>query len=355
MANSPVSDPRSIDNLTRCFQMPRIGKIRLGVRVDTGKGTAPKEVPHFVVPPEVERVFGPQPTSLLIMFPLNDLKEIFPTENVWYGTGTGKKCYSTPDPDKKDALQGHCLWTHVEATGNPQPPQPEDPNQRIIVPCPCPLIKNKTCTPKGLLRFMLPQISVSGVYEIGTPSVANIVRIKSALTLLYNIFERWTGIPITLTREPVKMQWQGALRTHYLLSLKFEGDLQAVHAIRNSTTISIPALPATPAPPPPAEPPAAPITIQATATPAPVNGTSTEPIRSSPAPTPPGPPPKEAPTPAASSAPPTKPVPRETPQCRCGRTVTTAVAEYSRRLFQEVLCIPCQKTYGASGQPPAAA
>ncbi len=352
-AHSPT---RSIAGVTNRFQIPRIGKIRLGVRAQTATGTAPKEVPHFVVPPEVARVYGAQPTSLLIMFPLNDRNEIFPQENVWYGTGTGKKCYG-------DGTEGHCLWAHLPATGTPKPPPPADPNQRITIPCPCPLYRDKACTPKGLLRFFLPQISLSGIYEIGTPSIANLVRINSALTLLQNLLGKLAMVPLTLYREPVKMQWNGSLRTHYLLALKFEGDLQAVEQIRNGATIAVPALPPAPgeqplSPPSPARAQPSTSTVQPPPSGA-ANGTRVQVPKATPAPATPtvaasapaaaeAQVPKSAATPDATGTPPAKPAPPGTPQCRCGRTVTATVAEYSRRLFAEVLCIPCQKSYGSS-------
>ncbi|KKL28339.1 hypothetical protein LCGC14_2376110, partial [marine sediment metagenome] len=64
-----------IIDLTDQFRFPRLGKIKLGEKVDPGGGKSPypRATPHFVVADErVREVFGDKPTDLLIAFPTDD-------------------------------------------------------------------------------------------------------------------------------------------------------------------------------------------------------------------------------------------------------------------------------------------
>ena len=68
----------SIKGLSETRRLPRLGKIRLGEKVE-GKGGKeyPKATDHFVVPEEVAAVYGNEPKRLNIMFPLNEFPSQF--------------------------------------------------------------------------------------------------------------------------------------------------------------------------------------------------------------------------------------------------------------------------------------
>ena len=54
-------------------RLPRLGKIRLGIKVEEeGKKPYPRAVDYFVCPPEVQAVLGEKPRSLPIAFPTDD-------------------------------------------------------------------------------------------------------------------------------------------------------------------------------------------------------------------------------------------------------------------------------------------
>nr|MBC8477840.1 hypothetical protein [Dehalococcoidia bacterium] len=62
-----------IKGISEIVRLPRLGKIRLGLREDTGKGSIyPLPTDYFVCPEEVKRVFGEKPRELRIMFPTED-------------------------------------------------------------------------------------------------------------------------------------------------------------------------------------------------------------------------------------------------------------------------------------------
>ena len=63
----------AIKGLSDVVRLPRLGKIRLGERVvNEGGKEYPRATEHFVAPPEVQAVYGAAPTSLEIMFPVED-------------------------------------------------------------------------------------------------------------------------------------------------------------------------------------------------------------------------------------------------------------------------------------------
>ena len=74
-----MSPIRGVSEITR---LTRLGKIHLGVKVESSKGQLiPKAVDYFVCPPEVQAVHGEKPKSLPIMFPLEDVEQF---AQQWY-------------------------------------------------------------------------------------------------------------------------------------------------------------------------------------------------------------------------------------------------------------------------------
>ena len=68
-----------IKNLSETRRMPRLGIIRLGIKVTNAEGkTYPKATDYFVCPPEVQEVYGERPKELVVMFPVNDRELITP-------------------------------------------------------------------------------------------------------------------------------------------------------------------------------------------------------------------------------------------------------------------------------------
>src|ERR1017187_6405240 len=61
-----------IKGISEVIRLPRLGKIRLGVKKDAEGMTIPEPTDYFVCPEEVKKVFGEKPRQLRIMFPTND-------------------------------------------------------------------------------------------------------------------------------------------------------------------------------------------------------------------------------------------------------------------------------------------
>lgn len=372
-------DFRSIKGLSERRRLPRLGKIRLGIKQTSTKGDSPKEVDYFVVPPEVAHVYGPQPKTLNILLPSEDPLQIFPQAYKWYGQGSGLKCKGNGET----ALR---RWADVEPATQRQLGGTHDQNDLIEIPCPCPLLKDGPCGIRAHLMVLLPDVSLSGVFQIDTTSWWNVVELNSSIDLHRGILGRIAFVPLTLRREPVEMTHDGKRRVHYLLKLAFEGNIQDALRLREQSLHNPAPIFALPAPSDDLDPAVLPdeITVEPTSQihPTTVVRTTGEPHHQ----------PDERPTPDATEPADTAPITHPEPgasvdashltapalseantahtatspipgtpqtsvpapdsaQCPCGTKVSTTVATYSRKHFDGVLCFTCQRKQPSPAAP----
>lgn len=201
----------------------------MGVKVQklTGKGAVeyPKETPWFVVPAEVEAVYGAQPTELDVMLPHEDPEVFFPQKLAMYGSGTGLQCHG--DNQKAKRLNAAGQW--------------EDRT------CPCEHLKSAenprgACTEQSSLMVLLPKVSMGGCYQITTGSFHSTVTVNSALDYIRALAGRLALIPLKLRRVPRETHNDGKKQTHYTLELILDGDLRMIRELRADTDgIFIPA------------------------------------------------------------------------------------------------------------------
>lgn len=219
-----------ISGLSQIRRLPRLGRIRGGVKVKKKGGdkrcqhkpeesclycTRPSETPHFIVPAEVAKVYGDIPTELDIMIPVNDLSECFPQAYEMYSTGRGLKCTG----DGTQALRFD-----------------EESKSMIEVPCPCELLEQKKCMQRGHLSFILPKVSVGGVYTMTTTSFHSIVDINSSLDYVTALIGRFAMVPLKLKREPRETHHDGKRQTHYTCRIELEGNIDFLNALKENTT-----------------------------------------------------------------------------------------------------------------------
>lgn len=153
-----------IKELSERRRLPRLGKIRLGVKLTSEKSRKeyPKETEFFVVPPEVARVYGERPISLDVMVPINDPGVVFPQAYKWYGGQRGLKCIGGGET---------ALRLKEETQGLEE------------IPCPCERLVSGECQKRGHFMAILPRINMGGVYQIDIGSYNSIVDINSGLDL----------------------------------------------------------------------------------------------------------------------------------------------------------------------------
>ena len=203
-----------IEGLSSIRRLPRLGKIRLGIKkvsAKTGK-EYPSETDYFVCPAEVRKVCGDEPKELNISFPINDPEVIFPQCYKWYGSSKGLKCRG----DGVNALRLN------EDTG-----EMEERN------CPCELLESGKCKQRGSLIFNLPDVAIGGVYQCDLSSYHSIVDINSGIDYARALLgEQIAFIPFKLKRVPKETHNEGKKQIHYTLQLELDVTVKQLKEIR---------------------------------------------------------------------------------------------------------------------------
>ena len=213
----------TVKGISEKRRMPRRDKIRLGIKVKSGKGKEyPKEVDYFVCPEEVQKEFGEKPKRLEIMFPVNDREQVFPQAYTWYGKSKGVLCKGN----------GEEAYRYDEKAG-------------VFVPreCPCELLEQEKggCSLRGHLMFMIPRVNMGWVYQMDTSSYHSIVDINSGIEYIEELVGLATGtkrfalVPLIIERIPRKTGGgdTGVLQTHYTISLFAELSEDKLNQIGN--------------------------------------------------------------------------------------------------------------------------
>jgi hypothetical protein len=188
--------------------LPRLGKIKLGIKVPSGRGTRPQETPHFVVPEEVAKVYGNEPTKLDVMLPVVDQHVIFPV---------AYKAY------KKSGL--FCI-------GNGEFAERRVEGEWQERPCPCPMLDKKECRRSATLSVVLPKVNIGGVYQIVTGSIHSIMDVLSGMDYARALLQgKLAWQPLVLERTEKEVTYNDPKdnkpkkRKHYTMLLTFEGDV----------------------------------------------------------------------------------------------------------------------------------
>lgn len=191
-------------------RFPRLGEIRLGEKDERG---VPRALDYFVVPPEVQEIYGPQPRELDIMFPHEDLEVVMPSALKRYGDQWGLICrgdgetatlsllYARKAPQEYGLrLEG---GRFLSQDGEVLPVLPGDDGRGWVqIPCPykeCPHYKGQKCREVVLVNVLLPKVpGVLGVYTIATGSFHSYTNIRNALGMLKAMVGRISFIPLKL-------------------------------------------------------------------------------------------------------------------------------------------------------------
>ncbi len=204
-------------------RMPRLGKIRLGVKAISKRtgNEYPKEVSYFVCPPEVRKIYGDKPTTLDIMFPINDPEVVFPQAYKHYGSSKGLKCIGNGE-------------TAMEIGDDGEFHQRE---------CPCEKLENKECGLRAHLMVILPKVDMGGVYQIDIGSYHSIVDINSGIDWIRSLMKEHLGldtfalIPLVLRREPRETHHDNKKQIHYTLRLYGNFTAQQLNQLKDDRRI----------------------------------------------------------------------------------------------------------------------
>ncbi len=190
-----------IKGLSEQRRMPRLGKIRLGRKVPTKDGNSerPEASKVFVLPPELEAIYGKECAELPIMIPVED-DELWASQYYKrYSLTRGLVCKGDGETCRRmlDAMTG--------AIANRE-------TKEIVwkegLPCDgmgCPDYKAKACKEVMHLQFIMPDVPGLGIWQIDTGSVNSIRNINSAAAMVRAVYKRLAFIPLLLTLEPVEV------------------------------------------------------------------------------------------------------------------------------------------------------
>lgn len=199
-------------------RLPRLGKIRLGIKKQSRGGKEyPAEVDYFVVPPEVAAVYGEQPKKLDVMLPVEDVDVVMPVALKYY-KATGLFC--TGDGERA-VRRG-------------------DAGEMVERDCPCEFLDEKKCKRMAVINVILPKVNMGGVYQVVTGSWNSIVNFQSSMDYIRALIGRSCMVPLTLERVPEEIQHTDASgatskQPHYILRLLFHGDIDFINRLKDET------------------------------------------------------------------------------------------------------------------------
>ena len=198
----------AIKGVSEVIRLPRLGKIRLGVRRENEEGISyPVPTEYFVCPDEVKKVFGDKPKELRIMFPTEDDKQ-------W--AGQYLRCYSGTG-NLICRGDGETALARVETSSTGK-----ITSKLLEMPCNpdrCPCHQQGYCRRVMNLQFILPDCPGFGVYQIDTTSFFSIVNVNSCLELIQGVCGRLSMIPLSLKLADKDVQVEGKTKTVRVLNL----------------------------------------------------------------------------------------------------------------------------------------
>ena len=210
-----------IKGLTETRRLERVGKIRLGIKKDNGKGKEyPVAVDYFVCPDAVKEIYGDKPNELPILIPVEDDESWCAQYYKRYSQTRGLICKGDGET---------CTMLVDSVTGR----EPNDETKLTVMQegiCDgrdCSEYQKGNCKEMMTLQFLLPEVPGLGVWQIDTGSINAILNINATATLLRGIHRRVAMIPLFLTLEMQKVKSpEGKMRNMPILHLRAKGTLK---------------------------------------------------------------------------------------------------------------------------------
>ncbi len=215
-----------IKDLSDVRRMPRIGKVRLGIKVEPeGKNPYPRATDYFVVPDEIKKIVGDMPKKLNIMFPTEKADEFAQQWLRCYSftqglvcKGDGSTAVRKIDVENGDiARHTTAEWVFKEWGC--------DPNT-------CEQYSEKQCRRVMNLLFLIPDVPGLGVWQLDTTSFYSIVNVNSCVDLIKRLCGRISFIPLTLSLEPQIVEPPGIKKkTVHILQIRSDVKLAEIQKL----------------------------------------------------------------------------------------------------------------------------
>jgi len=213
-----------IQGLSEQRRLPRLGKIRLGIKKKSEKtgNEYPSATDYFVVPDELKKILGETPRELPIMIPVED-------DEIW--CNQYYKCYSFTRglTCKGDGVT--CRRMVDTATGEKANKETIEVVWQEGMPCigrECPYYKANECKETMNLQFLMPDVPGLGIWQVDTGSINSIRNINNAAAMIRAVYKRISFIPLLLTIEPQEVvnPDDGKKKTVHVLNLRTRGTMR---------------------------------------------------------------------------------------------------------------------------------
>ena len=189
-----------IKGVSEIRRMPRLGKIRLGIKQISPKTQNPYPVAtdYLVVPEEIKKFVGEKPKQLNIMFPVENPEEFAIQWLRCYSFTQGLICKGNGMMCRRkvDTLTG-ALADHTTVEWEWKDGLTCDPDT-----CPEYCGEKPQCRRVMNLLFLMPDVPGVGVWQLDTTSFYSIININSCLDLIKRLCGRISFIPLSLSLEP---------------------------------------------------------------------------------------------------------------------------------------------------------
>jgi hypothetical protein len=202
-----------VPGLTDRARLPRLGKIRLGIKATNARGAEyPRSTDFFVVPDVVKSVYGEKPRELDVVFPSDEVAAVAPVAFKMYSSARGKTCWGDGDRAIRmiDADRIDVRREHTQSEWDAALVAPDSKNiTRAEIPCPgheCPFVEKKGCRVVMNLMFLLPKVPGIGVFQLDTGSKNSILDVRGGIELVMQLSGgKLAGIPLKLRIEPMEV------------------------------------------------------------------------------------------------------------------------------------------------------
>ena len=183
-----------IQGISEIVRLPRLDRIRLGIKKKTNDVVYLEPTYYFICSPEVRKVFGDKPSALRIMFPTEDETQwanlflrCYSVSRNLICRGDGETALARVDNETGATTAGGVTNTGLrEITCNPDS---------------CTYYRQGQCQWVMNLQFLIPDCPGFGIYELGTSSPYSILNINLSLGLIRSIYGRLAMIPLCLKLE----------------------------------------------------------------------------------------------------------------------------------------------------------
>jgi len=215
------------DKPQNIIRLPRLSKIRLGVKVETQSGKSyPKETDYFVVPDVIKKVHGEKPKSLPVMFPVENDEMFLKQYYACYSGNQRIKCRGDGERAERivenNKTEVECLSPKDCVFAN----ETNDKGKFVNV-----------CKARVDVMVVIPDVNMGGVFQISTGSINSDIDIRSGLEMAKALFGRVSWVPMQITREEMKIPDPdtGKMMTHWPVKLHPVATLDQVNQIRKDT------------------------------------------------------------------------------------------------------------------------